>query len=71
MTEFGCDYCADAANRDYGHVEQLATHPTESALLIQCPRCGALYDHSWRTDTRLTAAEARVRYPEAVLQPEA
>ncbi len=71
MTEFGCGYCADDANRAYGHVEQIATHETDSALLIRCPRCGALYDHSWRTDTRLTTAEARERYPDAPLPSDA
>jgi hypothetical protein len=70
VTGFGCDFCRDSANRDYGHVEQIATHATESAVLIQCPRCGALYEHSWRTDTRLTFAEACERYPDAVLAPE-
>lgn len=60
MTEaFGCDHCADDQNRQYGHVEQVATHPTESAVLLRCPRCGALYSDSWRETVRLTVEQAR------------
>jgi hypothetical protein len=50
-TEFGCAYCADEQNRYYGHVTQVATHASRSALLLRCPHCGALYDHDTVRDT--------------------
>jgi hypothetical protein len=69
--EFGCDYCADAANRHYGHVTQIATHAELSLLLLRCPRCHTLYEMTGggRTTTRLTAEQAAARYPAADLPP--
>ena len=66
-TACGCDYCAVEEYRQYGHAEQIATHPTESTLLLRCPKCGSLYEmHSWRGSTRrLTPAEAAERFPGA------
>jgi hypothetical protein len=42
--ERGCDYCADAQNMHYGHVEQIASSELRRTVLIRCPRCGWLYE---------------------------
>jgi hypothetical protein len=65
---FGCEYCADRANRSFGHVTQIGTHPTESRLLLRCPRCSALYDYNTVTEStiRLDEDEARRVYPDAL-----
>jgi hypothetical protein len=67
--EFGCGYCADAANRHYGHVTQIGTHSELSLLLIRCPRCHTLYEMSGDggVTTRLTGEQAATRYPAADL----
>jgi hypothetical protein len=73
MTEledsFGCDYCADDANRLYGHVDQIGTHADLSLLLLRCPRCGTLYEMSGdgAATIRLSLAQARQRYPDIAL----
>lgn len=65
-TEFGCGVCADEQNRLYGHVSQVGTHASRSALLLRCPR-GAHYEHDTVRDTfvRLTEAGARAEFPES------
>lgn len=68
-TGFGCDYCAEDQNRSYGHVTQIGSHPTESLLLLRCPRCGALYEMegTGAKTVRLTVDEARERYPDTAV----
>jgi hypothetical protein len=63
-TQYGCAYCADDANRSFGHVEQVASSE-ESGLLLRCPRCGSLYQNAGDGgyEKRLTSAEAEVAFP--------
>ena len=66
---FGCDYCADDANRFYGHVTQIGSSDARRRLLLRCPRCSALYEHSAEGDDhtrRLSADEARELFPGAI-----
>jgi hypothetical protein len=44
--EFGCDYCADEHNFHYGHVTQIGSSGDRRRILIQCPRCGTLYENT-------------------------
>ena len=59
---FGCDYCRDDQNRFYGHVTQIASDEARRMILLQCPKCDALYENApaGRDKTRrLTEDEAR------------
>lgn len=70
--DYGCDYCADDQNRQFGHVTQVGTHATDSLLLLRCPRCGVFYEQAGvgaRT-VRLTPDEARARYPHVIATDE-
>ena len=60
--DFGCDYCRDDQNRLFGHVTQIASDEVRRMILLQCPRCDALYENTTagRDRTRrLTENEAR------------
>ena len=46
VNERGCDYCADHANMYFGHVHQLRLGEKRHKLLLECPRCGWLYEAS-------------------------
>lgn len=64
--EYGCDYCADDANRFYGHVTQVATDEDRGLILLRCPRCGALYENTaggFDETRRLTVLEAQQAFP--------
>jgi hypothetical protein len=64
--EFGCDYCADWQNRLFGHVTQVASDESRRMILLQCPRCGVLYENTALgpdETRRLTVDEARRLYP--------
>ena len=66
--EFGCDYCRDDQNRFYGHVAQIGSDERRRMILIQCPRCGALYENTPRgpdETRRLSLDEATHLYPGA------
>jgi hypothetical protein len=69
VRDYGCEYCADDQNRLYGHVTQVGTHAELSLLLLQCPRCGALYemDGVGAKTVRLMPSEAKQRYPHVQL----
>ena len=63
---FGCDYCRDDQNRFYGHVTQIASSDERRMILIQCPRCGALYENTPQGQDRtrrLTTVEAARLFP--------
>jgi hypothetical protein len=65
---FGCDYCADYQNRNYGHVTQIGSDPRRGMILIRCPMCGVLYENSGKGEDetrRLDEVEARFIYPGA------
>jgi hypothetical protein len=64
--DYGCEYCADDANRSYGHVPQVATDCDRGFILLRCPRCGALYENTaggFDETRRLTESEARRSFP--------
>lgn len=63
--DFGCGWCADDQNRWFGHVTQLASND-DGMLLIECPRCDALYEISaiGEETVRLTRSEAHRHFPE-------
>jgi hypothetical protein len=64
--DYGCDYCADHANRSYGHVTQIASDEDRGFVLLQCPQCGALYENApggFDETRRLTVPEAREAFP--------
>jgi hypothetical protein len=64
-TTFGCDYCHDDHNRLYGHVTQIASNEALRLILLECPRCGALYENAPKGDDatrRLTYEEAQDRF---------
>jgi uncharacterized Zn finger protein len=66
--EFGCDFCADDANRHYGHVKQIGSSEDRLTILLRCPRCGSLYENTPRgmdRTRRLDGAEARRLFPDA------
>jgi hypothetical protein len=66
VIDFGCDYCRDDQNRFYGHVTQIESDERRCMLLLQCPRCGALYENSVRgpdLTRRLTEADAEELFP--------
>lgn len=56
-----CDYCTDPQTRAH-HLEQVSTHPTESEVLLRCPRCAALYGDSWRRVRHVTAVDAAAEF---------
>jgi hypothetical protein len=59
---FGCGYCANDENRWYGHVTQIGFSEKQHLILLQCPRCGALYENTPDGEDatrRLTTAEAK------------
>ena len=63
---YGCDYCADDANRFYGHVKQIASDEDRGFILLQCPHCSALYENTpggFDETRRLTVPEAREAFP--------
>jgi hypothetical protein len=63
---YGCDYCADDANRFYGHVTQIASDADRGFILLQCPDCGALYENTpggFDETRRLSVSEARQAFP--------
>lgn len=67
--DFGCDYCADAQNRFYGHVTQIGSNEELGLVLLRCPRCDSLYETAPRgadETRRLSAAEAEARFPGAL-----
>jgi hypothetical protein len=64
--DYGCEYCADAGNRFYGHVTQVATDDERGFILLRCPRCGALYENTaggFDETRRLTESDARRAFP--------
>jgi len=65
LEPFGCDYCAWDDNRLYGHVPEVASRSERLLILIQCDRCGALYEENedGTVDWRLTPEEADLLYP--------
>jgi hypothetical protein len=65
VTDYGCDFCADAQNRHYGHLERLAVDEDAGTILLRCPLCSSLYlDTGWEAEqVRLTPDEARERFP--------
>jgi hypothetical protein len=68
--DFGCDFCADQANRNYGHVTQIGRSYRRLTLLLCCPRCGALYENTPRgpdRTRRIDQAEAMRLFPDADL----
>lgn len=69
---FGCEYCADDHNRQYGHVQQIGYSDETGRILLRCPRCSALYDASHVEDEveRLDVATAAERFPNADLTAE-
>lgn len=63
---FGCDFCRDDQNRLFGHLDQIDSDERRRMFLLQCPRCGALYENSARGQDqtrRLTKSEAEQLYP--------
>jgi hypothetical protein len=65
--EFGCDYCADAQNFHYGHVEQIGWNELTQMILLRCPRSGALYENTPKGEDairRLTESDADTLYPD-------
>jgi hypothetical protein len=64
--QYGCSYCADDANRAFGHVEQVASNDA-FGILIRCPRCSSLYqDAGFGLAKRLTVPEAEVAFAESL-----
>ena len=64
---FGCDYCADYQNRNFGHVTQIGWNERRRMILIRCPRCGAMYENTPEEEDltrRLDETEARNLYPD-------
>ena len=64
---FGCDYCRDDQNRWFGHVTQVASSEDRGTILLECPRCGALYENTAGGDDqtrRLTVEEAAEIFPD-------
>jgi len=65
VNERGCDYCADDENMYFGHVRQIGSSDSRGKLLLECPRCGWLYEASPigpKGATHLTAEQAAERF---------
>lgn len=60
----GCGFCCDSGNRPY-HLEQIATRPDSSDLLMRCPRCSVLWELPalGAPDVILSPSSARAHYP--------
>jgi len=68
--EFGCRFCADDQNRLFGHVTQIGSDESRRRILLQCPRCGALYENTPRGNDnthRLTMDQANKLYPDVTI----
>lgn len=39
---YGCEFCADAGNRAYGHLDQVSDQDG-GVVLLRCPECRSLY----------------------------
>jgi hypothetical protein len=65
--DYGCAYCAEDANRSFGHLLRVAV-ADDGGFLIECPRCHALYhdDGTGGDEKRLTLAEAQRVFPDWV-----
>jgi hypothetical protein len=64
--EFGCEYCRDRQNFHFGHVTQIGSNVERGMVLLQCPRCDALYENTPSGADRigrLTPQEADELYP--------
>jgi hypothetical protein len=65
---FGCEYCADFQNRNFGHVNQIGSDAARGLILIRCPMCRSLYENTPEGEDvtrRLDELEARDLYPDA------
>lgn len=58
---YGCEYCADSDNRQFGHLDQLCDE-SGGVLLLRCPLCSTFYRADDAT-TRLTVSEADTLLP--------
>jgi hypothetical protein len=68
---WGCDYCADADNRYYGHVTRVAQRDDYDFVLMRCPKCQAFYEETpaGENTRRLSRMEALEAWPaEALLE---
>jgi hypothetical protein len=67
--DFGCAYCRDDQNRLFGHAAQIASSERRRTILLQCPRCQALYENTPQgadQTRRPTEAEASRLFPGAL-----
>jgi hypothetical protein len=65
--DFGCDFCADHTNRNYGDVTRIGSSHQRLTLLLRCPHCGALYENTPRgpdRTRRIDETEARRLFPD-------
>jgi hypothetical protein len=65
--DFGCEYCADEQTFHYGHLSQIGSDEKRCRILLQCPRCSALYENSPAGPDaiqRLTERQAAEMFPE-------
>jgi hypothetical protein len=64
---WGCDFCADSDNRDFGHLDQVLGNDGGVALL-RCPLCQVIYlpsDDGHNTFARLPLEQAFAVLPES------
>jgi hypothetical protein len=62
---YGCSFCQDENNRNYGHLDYVAQEDESGIHLLRCPRCDALYEdnsHDEPTPVDETAASLRWGY---------
>jgi hypothetical protein len=63
--DYGCEFCAHPQNRWFGPVHQVAIDLDRGLVLLQCPRCAALYENAVvgaDQTRRLTEEEAEQRF---------
>lgn len=63
---FGCAFCGDDQNRWFGHLTQRGASEERRTILLECPRCGTLYETTASGEDRtrrLTRQQADRLFP--------
>ena len=49
-SKYGCAFCRDYQNRNFGHLNYIAVEPKTGVRLLRCPVCRSLYQDDNHSD---------------------